>query len=474
MNFNTMVIETLLFIFGTILVFNSIFTFILWRKSNEPILKHLFFFWLSGLTAFFLQGVFNNLELSGFIAFSVNAVSAYFLMLILYQTTKLKIPIKFFLVSTLTGFFLSFILYYFEYPFSISIFPFILGLSFVVLKTLYQVIRSGADSLQKGYLLLFLFTTIHFIDYPFLRPREDLAVVGFSISLMIFFSYSIYIPLFITKKLSERYTENLENEVRNRTLKLNLMTEELQKANSTLEKHNHLLDSLAKENESLVHILVHDISNPVQVISICNNKLIKDDLSPEEKIKTKNKVSIALESIFSIIRTVRSLHAIKNGKQELSFSEENLSKLVATILESFEIQLNEKKLTVDFQDTPADLKIKTNVDILKNQILANLISNSIKFSPENSKIKLSVIDDKDFVTLNVRDYGIGIPSELRKDLFSLSKKTSRLGTQGEKGSGFGLPLAKKYAQLIHADIELTEVNDSLPGTCFQVKFKKSS
>lgn len=469
-----MVLNTLLFIFGTILVFNSLFTFILWYKNRELILKHLLYFWLTGLVAFFLQGAFNNLESTGFIAFSINGISAYFLISILYQTTSLKLPLRFFLINVISGFSISLVMTYMNFPFEFATAPFVGFVGLVLLRSVYDTLKNNPDSLQKGYALLVLMTTLHLVDYPFLRPRENLAIIGFSISLIIFFSYSIYIPLFITKKISDKYTSNLETEVYNRTLKLNNLTQELQQANQTLEKHNHLLDRLAKENESLVHILVHDISNPVQVIAICNSKMKKQETSAVEQAKSITKVSIAIDTIFSIIKTVRSLNAIENGKQDLIISEENLSEMVTSILQNFETQLLEKKLTVEFESPSEDLKVKTNEDIFKNQVLANLLSNSIKFSPNNSKIKLSIVPMDDCIALNIRDYGVGVPKEIRNDIFSLNKKTSRLGTNGEKGTGFGLPLAKKYAQLIHADIQLAETTDTLPGACFQIKIPKVS
>lgn len=469
-----MVLNTLLFIFGTILVFNSLFTFILWYKSRELILKHLLYFWLTGLTSFFLQGLFNNLTTTGFIAFSVNALSAYFLVSILYQTTSSKLPFRFYITCASLGTGLSFLFTFLDLPFEIASAPFVALVSLILLRAISDALNSRPDSLQKGYMLLILLTTLHLVDYPILRPREDMAVLGFSISLIIFFSYSIYIPLFITKKLSEKYTNNLENEVYNRTLKLNKLTDELQLANEKLEQHNQRLDHLVKENESLVHILVHDISNPVQVVAICHNKIKKPETTPADKDRCITKVGLAIDTIFSIIRTVRSLNAIKNGKQDLVIAEENLSQMIGGILQSFEIQLSEKKLVVEVDNPIHDLKVKTNIDIFKNQILANLLSNSIKFSPNNSKIKLSIRPMDDCVILNIRDYGVGIPHELKNDLFSINKKTSRVGTNGEKGTGFGLPLAKKYSQLINADIQLAETNDSLPGTCFQIKLPKVS
>ena len=85
--------------------------------------------------------------------------------------------------------------------------------------------------------------------------------------------------------------------------------------------------------------------------------------------------------------------------------------------------------------------------------------------------------DKDFVVVSVTDTGIGIPDTLLKTLFESNAKTSRLGTSGEKGTGFGLPICKSYMDLYGGKIEVTsKTADEFPddhGTTFTLRLKRA-
>ncbi len=466
-----MVLQTLVYIFGIVLIFNSIFTGILWYRNREDLLKKLVFFWLTGLFAYVFQGLFNSLSIYGFLGFSINGLSAYFLSSILYNSFQNKVPSVLFLSIGGIGFFTSILMFLSGSSYSISVTPYVVSVVLILLISIVTAIKSKPDYLQKGFIFLIFMNTLHMADYPILRPQEDLAIFGFSASLIFFFSYSIYIPLFITKKLSERYTANLQLEVKKRTFELNELTEQLKFSNLSLEERNKKLDILANENEALINILVHDLSNPIQIISICSSKLSKLSNKLEHE-PINGKIRLALQNIHDVIKTVRSLHALKIGKGALSLKKVNLVAICEELRILFEEKLNQKKLTFRINSPSSEISTFSDPEILKNQILANLLSNAIKFSPEGSFIDLFLFETQDSIHIRLQDYGIGIPKDLKKDIFSLSKPTTRLGTSGEKGTGLGLPIVKKYSEIINSDIHILEPKENESGTCFELQFKK--
>ncbi|MBN8537798.1 MAG: HAMP domain-containing histidine kinase [Deltaproteobacteria bacterium] len=466
-----MVLQTLVYIFGIVLIFNSVFTGILWYRNKEDLLKKLLFFWLTGLFAYVFQGVFNSLSLYGFLGFSINGLSAYFLTSILYDSFQNKVPSILFLFIGLVGFFTSIVMFVMGSSYTISVTPYVVSVVLILLISIIDAIKAKPDYLQKGFIFLIFMNTLHMADYPILRPQEDLAIFGFSASLVFFFSYSIYIPLFITKKLSERYTSNLQLEVKKRTSELNDLTEQLKFSNLSLEERNKKLDILANENEALINILVHDLSNPIQIISICNNKISKLITKPELD-PIIGKIKLALHNIHEVIKTIRSLHALKIGKSALSLKKVNLVTICEELSILFEEKLNQKKLILRINSHSSEISTFSDPEILKNQVLANLLSNAIKFSPEGGFIDLFLFETKDSINIKLQDYGIGIPKELKKDIFSLSKPTNRLGTSGEKGTGLGLPIVKKYSEIINSDIHILETKENESGTCFELQFKK--
>lgn len=107
--------------------------------------------------------------------------------------------------------------------------------------------------------------------------------------------------------------------------------------------------------------------------------------------------------------------------------------------------------------------LETDPFLLKN-ILFNLISNAIKYSPEDKEIFLTVENDEKGLTLKVRDQGIGIPEEEQKNMFSRFFRASNV--ENIEGTGLGLTIVKRYANLMKGEISF--VSKSGEGTEFTV------
>ena len=88
-----------------------------------------------------------------------------------------------------------------------------------------------------------------------------------------------------------------------------------------------------------------------------------------------------------------------------------------------------------------------------------------------SYIDISVSRQSSYLQVIIKDFGIGIPKEIMPHLFDFSSSTSRSGTAGETGTGFGLPLAKMFIDKF--DGEITVKSDGYSGTTFILKFKIS-
>ncbi|NRA46218.1 MAG: ATP-binding protein [Oligoflexales bacterium] len=114
---------------------------------------------------------------------------------------------------------------------------------------------------------------------------------------------------------------------------------------------------------------------------------------------------------------------------------------------------------------------------LLNDVINNLLTNAIKFSYDNGTITVKCYLSQDWKVVEIIDKGMGIPKNLIGKLFDYYKSTSRLGTQGEKGTGFGLPLVKSFMDAYHGciDVKSTEKGKGEGhGTTFTLKFKNAA
>ena len=82
------------------------------------------------------------------------------------------------------------------------------------------------------------------------------------------------------------------------------------------------------------------------------------------------------------------------------------------------------------------------------------MSNAIKFSLPGGRIILETYDNEDHAVVEIKDNGIGIPNKMINHLFSAEKPTTSLGTAGEQGTGFGLPLARSFIDRFDGKIEV--------------------
>jgi len=110
------------------------------------------------------------------------------------------------------------------------------------------------------------------------------------------------------------------------------------------------------------------------------------------------------------------------------------------------------------------IEVKTDQNIIKN-ILYNLVSNAIKYSEEDQDIIINSVIEKNELTIEVLDFGIGIPENEQKNLFNRFFRAKN--TVNIKGTGLGLNIVQSYLDLLHGSITFDSEENS--GTRFTVK-----
>lgn len=123
-----------------------------------------------------------------------------------------------------------------------------------------------------------------------------------------------------------------------------------------------------------------------------------------------------------------------------------------------------------------DFSVLADENHFQNQVFENLLSNAIKFSHTGKTIKFIVESVSDKVLIHFIDQGIGIPEKHLESIFDHEYKRTRLGLNGEKGIGLGLPMVKFYIEQSGGTLEVKSYPINLfpdnHGTHFIVKMKK--
>ena len=112
--------------------------------------------------------------------------------------------------------------------------------------------------------------------------------------------------------------------------------------------------------------------------------------------------------------------------------------------------------------------------LFRFQVFTNILTNSIKFLNEYGKIIVEYKDEKNYSVIEIHDNGIGIPKRILKNIFNPAQVTSRPGTQGEPGTGYGMPILKKVMEAHGAEVQVLSPPRQYfeIGTTVLLRFKK--
>jgi signal transduction histidine kinase len=253
------------------------------------------------------------------------------------------------------------------------------------------------------------------------------------------------------------------------------LSDSVEKQNMELKNQNATIAQYAQDKSLLVSIVCHDIVNPLTLAVFYSEKIEQDPAHAEAYIP---KIVKGLKAIEDITLSVRDFEAIDSGKKAVKVQPVDLKEIFEQAKVTFAQRLADKKLTLEFS-IPENIHtwVLAEESSLGNSIVNNLISNAIKFSQENQKILLSVDMEDEFVVLRVRDFGVGMTEDAIPYLFDKRKPTTGVGTRGERGTGFGLPITKALMDRFGGRIEcLSRDQKRFPadhGTTFVLKFRKA-
>ncbi len=213
-------------------------------------------------------------------------------------------------------------------------------------------------------------------------------------------------------------------------------------------------DMIAKQNDErkeLLHVLCHDLTNPLGAIRIY---LQWAERKPEVLSKKRLDMLCAVENGLQVIDLVRQMRALEEDKIKLKLEPVSIRSAIDACYSMMEPKFAEKQieLVTGFDDSLVVLAERTS---FVNSVLNNLLTNAIKFSFSGSSITVEAYQETEQVILTIEDRGIGMPETLLADVFDISKATSRKGTNGEQGTGFGMPLLRKFVTAYGGTVELS-------------------
>lgn len=236
---------------------------------------------------------------------------------------------------------------------------------------------------------------------------------------------------------------------------------------NTEEKTQKELRTQKQEIEDLLRILVHDVATPINAIQLLTHTAKTKKREPEEIVIL---IDETLNELSAILQQVRKLRALKDGKWELSLSNVPVQSALISTINFLQQQANDKsiKFILDIDQNPA--WVIADETLLKSVIFCNLINNAIKFSHPGQTITIYLKVLPKWVEIVFEDQGIGIPEKLILHIFEPGAPTTRRGTKGEHGTGYGMPLVKTLITKFCGEINLISSDKTeLSGTIVTIR-----
>ncbi len=294
-------------------------------------------------------------------------------------------------------------------------------------------------------------------------------LILFSIFISIYLSNKISKPIILLSKQTKLFVKNkfeksndveistndleiknlvnnfsiLENEI------VNLLTDfkiKVAERTKTIEKQNEELVELNITKDKFFSIIAHDLKGPFSTVIGFSDKLVKNiDKYDKEKIQKylSNIQNVSMQT-YKLLENLLEWARLQRGLIVPNLERNNLRKVSEEVCSLSKEVASLKRIKIQ-NNTPKELLVYCDKELTKT-IIRNLVSNAIKFTNELGIVSIHSVEHKNFVTIEIKDTGIGMPRDRIENLFKIEKNSSTVGTNNEQGTGLGLILCKELVE----------------------------
>ncbi len=221
-------------------------------------------------------------------------------------------------------------------------------------------------------------------------------------------------------------------------------TTELKK---TLTELNNTADKLQEANhtkDKFLSIIAHDLKNPFNAIVGFSDLLYSSysDLDDDTKLDLIKDIQHSAKLNFNLLE--KMLEWAMSQSDHIPFNPEilNLQNIISDSTSFASFQANQKRINIK-TETQANAQVFADENMITS-LLRNLISNAIKFTPDQGEIRIKTDNLDDKIRISIKDTGVGMSTDNIEKLFRTDAKVQTSGTKDEKGTGLGLLICKEF------------------------------
>ncbi len=248
---------------------------------------------------------------------------------------------------------------------------------------------------------------------------------------------------------------NMQESLKTATKELNDLVEELKLSN--------------KYKSEFLANMSHELRTPLNSMLILS-KLLMDNsdgnLTPDQ-VDSAQVIHKSGNSLLRLINDILDLSKIEAGKLEVEMAEVSVSEVLNDTQNLFKPLAAQKKITLEFQNSFTNKVFHSDKHRL-GQILKNIISNAVKFTPEGGSVSVGARESGEAIAFEITDTGIGIPANKQAQVFEAFKQADGSISRQYGGTGLGLSITKNLVSLLGGEIVFK--SEEGKGTSFTVLF----
>ncbi|HAI68498.1 MAG TPA: hybrid sensor histidine kinase/response regulator [Gammaproteobacteria bacterium] len=244
-----------------------------------------------------------------------------------------------------------------------------------------------------------------------------------------------------------RMTQQLQMSFNDLEEKVKERTQDIEAQNLKLTALNEELDQLNQDKNEFLGIVAHDLKNPLSAIQGAALLIQSDyhELPKEDVIEFANIISLSSQQLFELIKNLLDVNQIESGKIRLLLTQLNMLPILQFLVKEYRNKAKNKGILLICQCTEPKYDAYVDENSIR-QVLDNLISNAVKYSPPGKHIIVSISQDENWVRCEIQDEGPGLSEADQQKLFSKFTRLSAQPTGEEHSTGLGLFIVKKLVE----------------------------